>query len=466
MSPTLAAAAFALGIAGLFYLDRDPSVRTSKGLWVPVIWLLIAGSRNVSQWLAAGNWSAYQLNTTSYSEGSPLDRWVYTGLLFAGLAVLAARGPKVVRMLRANAHLLIYFGYCALSIAWSDFPDVSFKRWTKAVGDLAMVLIVLTDARPDAALKRLLARVGFVLLPVSVMLIKYFPDLGRTYDPGFGVWTPSFTGVTTNKNELGMIALVFGLGALWRFLGDLRSTDKHRLRRLCAQGVLLGIVGWILASAHSTTSTVCFIFGGSLIVASSMPRWLRKPALIHMIVLGILGVSVFSLFLDSSMVSTIGKDPTLTGRTDIWKLVLGLAGSPVVGTGFESFWLGPRLEKMWAVYWWHPIEAHDGYLEVYLNLGWVGLTLLGVMIVVGYRNALAVFRRQPQKGGTRIAYIVVALVYNMTESAIRVLNPVWLLFLMSITAVPESGPIARVKRKKVAALPALAPVAAPSLENV
>ncbi len=65
-----------------------------------------------------------------------------------------------------------------------------------------MVLIVITDPRPFAAFKRLISRVGFVLLPTSLLLIKYFEDLGRGYSP---IGETENTGVTTNKNILGVV---------------------------------------------------------------------------------------------------------------------------------------------------------------------------------------------------------------------------------------------------------------------
>ena len=55
------------------------------------------------------------------------------------------------------------------------------------MGDLAMVLVVLTDPDPKLAFKRLLTRAGFLLVPLSVLLIKYYPELGKdiTTGPGF-----------------------------------------------------------------------------------------------------------------------------------------------------------------------------------------------------------------------------------------------------------------------------------------
>jgi exopolysaccharide production protein ExoQ len=469
MPPHVAAAVFAAAIAGLLWLDRDLKTRSSRALWLPVVWLLIAGSRNMSQWTPGTTSGGYSADASHYLEGNPFDRWIFSALVAAGIAVLFSRGNRVTRILGKNAPVILYFLYCAASIAWSDFPDVAFKRWTKAIGDIVMVLVILTDVDPIASVKRVLARIGFVLLPASLLLIKYFPDLGRTYDPGFGVWMPMYTGVTTNKNELGMITMVCGLGALWRVLGEFRFGDKkQRLRHLAAQGTLLAIAGWLLWLAHSTTSTACFAIGTILILATSMPVVNRRPVLVHLIVFGLVFASVFALFLDSggSLVGSLGKDPTLTGRTDIWNLVLSLKGNPIFGTGFESFWLGPRLEKMWEVYWWHPIEAHNGYLEVFLNLGWLGIILFGMLILSGYRNAFAAFRRKPQTNGIRIAFLVIAVIYNLTESSVRVLNPVWIFFLLSVVAIPEAVRLkARVKKARVRDSLEVPAAAAPSWER-
>jgi O-antigen ligase len=95
------------------------------------------------------------------------------------------------------------------------------------------------------------------------------------------------------------------------------------------------------------------------------------------------------------------------------------------------------LEKLWKVYWWRPNESHNGYLEVYLNLGWVGVSLLAVLLVTGYRNILRIFNWRQDAGPLRLALFVVAIAYNLTEAAMRTLNPVWIFFMLSIIALPE-----------------------------
>src|SRR5437016_5175171 len=210
MSPWLATVVYAVGILGLFALDRDRNARTSKALWLPVVWMLLAGSRPVSQWLGL---RPPILSAEQYLDGSPLDRNILVGLIGAGVIVLLGR-REVGTLLRANSPVVAFFAYCAASILWSDFPDVAFKRWIRAVGDLVMVLIILTDPDRPTAVKRFLARIGFLLMPASILLIKYYPDLGL----GWWYGKTLFVGVAQDKNMLGMICLVSGLGCAWRLI--------------------------------------------------------------------------------------------------------------------------------------------------------------------------------------------------------------------------------------------------------
>jgi O-antigen ligase len=440
MPPKIATLLFVIGIIGLFRLNRDREAQTSKALWVPVIWMSIACSRAISQWLSAFGFAEGTSidSPDQYLEGSPLDRNVYIGLLLIGLIVLLKRGRRVGPILRANAPILLFLFYCAVSFVWSDFPDVTFKRWIKALGDVVMVMIVLTDPQPISAIKRLLARAGFVMVPLSVLFIKYYPDLGRFFN-SFS-WTINYTGVTTFKNLLGMICLVLGIGAVWCLLQGLRQRNGERpTGPLIAQAVLLLMMLWLFWMAGSMTSLACFLMATGLIAATNLSFVRRKPWVVHVLVAAIITVSFSALFLNAGgdLLQTVGRDPTLTGRTEIWSLVLGMTRNPMVGTGFESFWLGERLEKIWSVYWWHPNEAHNGYLELYLNLGWIGVTLFAIVLITGYRNVIRAFRRDPDLGSLGVAYFVVAVAYNFTESATKAFNPVWITFLMSIVALPS-----------------------------
>jgi len=436
-----------LGILGLFALDWDRRLRTSKALWIPVVWLLIIGSRPVGMWLSAFP-PPLETSDRTLVEGSPIDRLVFTCLSAIGLLVLIVRGKKVLALLRANGPIVLFFLYCAVSVVWSDFPEVAFRRWIKALGDLVMVMVVLTDLDPAAAVKRLLARGAFVLLPLSVFLLKYYPNLARVYT--HWTFTPLYTGVTTNKNELGMICLIFGLGSVWRFLHSLGDREEpRRMGHLVAHAVLLSMTAWLFWTANSMTSLSCFLMGSGLMVLTRLRFLARKPALMHALIVTLLSLPLFAVFFDSqgSLVGTLGRDPTITGRSEIWAMVLHLSGNPFFGTGFDSFWLGERLNRMWSAIWWHPNEAHNGYLELFLNLGWIGVGVFAVVLVKGYRNVVQAFGRDPHSGRLRMALLAATVAYNLTESAFKQTSPLWLIFLLAIMVVPtapvqEDSPLA------------------------
>jgi len=435
MSSNIATVVCGLVILALFLLERDRNSRVSSALWLPVVWLSLGASRSVSQWLGG----VQSVETADQlAEGNPLDATIFAGLLAAGLGVLLARRRHARTFLRANGPLLLFFFYCAASVLWSDYPFVAFKRWTKAVGDLVMVLVVLTDPEPTGAVKRLLTRPGLVLIPLSILLIKYYPHLGR----GFSLWTADGwnTGVATQKNGLGFVCLLFGLGSFWYLLESLRSGERTRATGpLIAHSAILAMALWLFSMANSATSFSCFLIGGALMVVTSLRIVARTPAILHLLVGLLLFVVFYGLILNpgAGLIETVGRDPTLTGRTEMWNKLYQMSDSPWFGVGYETFWMGPRLQEIWMTINMRVNQAHNGYFEVFLNLGSVGVALLGVVMAWGYRNVNRALRWDSEAGRIKLAYFVVAAVYNLTEHAFREVHPVWIVFLLTVIAIPK-----------------------------
>jgi len=440
MSSPIVTVLFVAGIFGLFFLDRDPQAKTSKALWIPVVWFLIAGSRPVSGWLQAGPlpWAALPAaSADEYTESNPINSLIFLTLLLAGLVVLAHRGPRVTRLLKVNLPLVCFFSYCALSTVWSEYPGIAFRHWMRSFGDLVMVLAVMTEMNPGAALRRLIARTGFLLLPISVLLIKYYTNLGQVYSYLGDVM---YTGVTQHKNTLGSTCMILGLGFLWRFLESYRTrSERHRERRMMAHATCFAMVGWLLWMAKSATSSSCLFMTGGLLAVITLCEFARKLAVVHLLMVLLVSLALFALFFDptGNLLQSVGRDSTLTGRVMVWRHALSLAGNPVFGTGFESFWLGSRLQRMWAYFPGDRInQAHNGYLEVYLNLGWCGLALLAVLLGTGYRNIISALRRDRYTGAFRLAYYAAAVIYNLTEAAFRMGSFTWIFLLLAVVEVP------------------------------
>ena len=344
MSPTLALCIFIIGAAGLFYLDRDRSVHTSKALWLPVIWVSIAASRSPFAWFGMGGAADIP---GQLPQSSVPDQLLASSLMFLGLVVLILRSKEVTSLLKANWPIVLYFSFCLVSLVWSDFPLWGLKRWVRALGDLIMVLIVFTDPQPIAAFRRLLSRVGFVLLPASVLLIRYYPGLGSGWD----AWgqAQQFVGVTTNKNVLGNLVYLIGLGALWRILSLVRDKEQpNRGHRLLAQCTLLAFGIYLLHMANCATATACFILGVGLVLAISRPFFRQQPAAVHALVLtlALVGGLGYLFGAKAAITEALERKPDLTGRTEIWRIVIPMAPNPIGGAGFETFWVGPRVARI------------------------------------------------------------------------------------------------------------------------
>lgn len=443
MTPQIATYLFVSGIVGLFFLDYDREVRVSKALCLPFIYLLLISTRSVTEWVAiaeTGRPLAATATGEMYIEGTPLDRNVQIMLMVLALMVLLRRRRLIGSFLRANLPVVLFFLFAASSVFWSDYPEVTIRRWFKAVGILLMVLVVLSEDDWDSATRRLFVWAGFLLIPLSILVIKYYPAIGRSYVVvNISTWELVPVGVTTHKNSLGSICEVYGIAFLWHFLAAYQDRLRlHRTRHLIAHGAALVMVSWLFLQANSVTAQSCFLLATAFLIASCFRTFMRKQWMVHVLALIFVGIPSFTLFLGigGDLLKSMGRDSTLTGRTLIWERVIALVDNQAVGTGFESFWLGKRLDIM-RRYQVSLNEAHNGYIEIYATLGCVGLLLLTIILLVGYRRITESFRRNKGIATLKLTYFLTVIVSSFTEAAFRTDGVSMFLLLLLVSARPE-----------------------------
>ena len=437
MPPQTALLLFSSFIIFLLVIDTRNNQQISKAVWIPTIWILIAGSRLISQWLNPSSISSVQ---EVYLQGNSIDRNFFTMLIFVGFIILFRRGIPWGLILKENALLFLLIAYCGISIFWSDFFFVSFKRWIKFVGIIIMLLIIVTESEPVAATKAVIRRCGFVLIPLSILFIKYFPQIGVNFSP-WGL--RSVTGVATSKNMLGSLCLVCGIFSFWNvsILWNLRKLPGQKLQ-LFADAIILAMILWLFYTMDSVTSFVCFLMGIFILFIlnksyfkNNINKIGRFAFIIFIIFSAVTLVEFESIF--SSFITFSGHQDTFWGRTELWKELLYMKTNPWVGTGFESFWLGERMLKIWENHWWHPNQAHNGYLEFFINLGLIGLLLLILLIMSNYRRISRQFIINFEYARLRIAFLGLVIVYNITEAAVRGLSIVWICFLLISIEIPQ-----------------------------
>lgn len=462
MPPTLALLLWLLFLLALLRFDPAKETGTSWTLWVPAIWMFFVATRLPSQWLG-GRGGVVQAQ--ALEEGNPLDRTIFFLLILLATAILVTRSFNWSGFFRRNLFLLAFLSFAFVSVCWSDFPFVALKRWLRDLGNYLVILVVLSDPQPLEATRTLLRRLSYLLIPLSVLLIKYFSELGRHYDAWTGV--PSVDGATTSKNMLGVACLICGLFFVWDTLTRWSDRKESRTKRIILVNfVFLAMTLWLLNLADSATSRVCLVLG-CVVIWAARSRWgWRRRSLIKVLL-----PACFCLYLllalgfdlNGKMASQVGRDPTLTDRTMIWKAVLSINTNPLVGTGYESFWLGSRLESVWRVTT-HVNEAHNGYLEVYLNLGLIGLALLIGFVITSYWRICRMFSSHSTLASFSLALWTIMLFYNMTEAAFKS-QLMWLVFLLIAIAVPER--VENLARNATVSEDAggLVPLCKPSLES-
>lgn len=346
-----------------------------------------------------------------------------------------------------NFALVAFITFALLSVLWSGFPYVTFRRWTRDLGDYIVILVILSDPRPLEAVRTVLRRVSYLLVPLSILLIKYFPHLGRLYTQwGGGVM---YTGAAQSKNMLGGMCLVSGLFFFWDTITRWSERKDRRTRRiLLVNAALLAMTLYLLRLAHSATSSTCLALGCLVIAVAHSKMGKRHPWLPKVMApAGFITYLVLTLGLGMTgdLNHLVGRKANFTDRTLIWKTLLGMHTNPLLGTGYQAFWLGPRLHYVWQIVGVHINEAHDGYLGVYLELGLIGLLLLYAFLVASYRNTCKRLESDHALGLLALGAWTVLVFYNVTEAAFTG-GLLWDMLLMGALVIP-----ARVKARVVTA---------------
>lgn len=444
MPPEIAAFFCSTFILIALYLDIKRKPNVSFAIWLPLFWLLVRGSRPLGAWVNAftgygGIEGASQLD--SLMEGSSIDRNFLSILIIFGTFILLKRKVQWNLFFKENRWVIVLYLVCFISLLWSDFPYIGFKRWTRGFGVLLMSIIVLTEQDRVEALKTIIKRCAYILIPLSILLIKYYRHLGILHDE-YGV---VLAGATTGKNPLGLLCAICGLFFVWFIITERSDRYKekpfYQSQRIINLAIMV-MIFWLFYKANSATSLGCFIIGSIIILVLGFPSFKKNYhnfshyiVVITVLILPIILLG-FESFLSSSLEVT-GHAVTFWSRVKLWKVVLEIGTNPFWGVGYESFWLGERLEKIWGMYWWNPGQAHNGYLQVYLDLGILGLSIWAGVLFSSYRNIMRTLHFDYEFGRFQIALMAMFLVFNVTEAYLSLKSLLWFIFLLTILYYPQ-----------------------------
>src|SRR6266849_376239 len=416
-----------------FLLVRDSRRRSSgsAALWIPTLLLLIIGSRPVSLWIGGGSVSGAMGNE---AERNPFDQIFYFCVLGSSFVIATLRHVKWGKLFASNMPLMLLYAFFAISILWSGDPIGSSKRLFKDFGELFVIAVIFSEKNPLEAVRTVYVRCACVLFPLSVVFIRWFPNMARSFTVE---GEPMYTGVTSQKNTLGEIVLVFSLFLIWDYL-ETRPARWQWSRFPWDRLLLLGIGFWLLYICQIQTAMLCLLVGTALIVRGG---WLASKMVSRIVLLGALSLPYLLFFAQrfnsaiAPIVEAMGRNMTFTGRTDIWQHITSTTVNPLIGAGYWNFWGGRGGFEISEAMKTNVPNAHCGYLDIYLDGGIIGLMLL-FLLLVAYGRRLTKNLNADRFQRVRFAMLIVMIIYNLSESMYARLTPIWFTTLLVLVDFP------------------------------
>jgi len=420
----------------LLRLDHKQYANASLSLWIPTIWFLLLTIKPLGVWF--GNTGA------TMEEGSFIDRNVLTILLCLGVFIVTKRNFDWRGAFKQNPWVMLLIGFMLISVLWSGMPFVSIKRWIRNVIPVVMAFVIATESDSRQAMQCLFRRTIYIYIPFSLMLIKYYPHWGVAYKRWSGqlMWI----GASPQKNGLAFFCLFALFYFIWTFIRRWKGRDNP----VVWYQTYIEIFVFILAVSmftgpdniltYSATSMVSLAVG-SISIAGLL--WFKKQNIIlgsNTLTIIIVAIIVYGAvipfighlpFYDPS--AALGREESLTGRADIWAHLVPYAMQrPLLGHGFGGFWTDALRAATSS-------HAHNGYLDIILNMGFVGLLFLSMFLISNCRKAQRLMMQDFDWGVFWFSILLMAVVHNMAESStisFTGLLPAVLLF-MSISLPSE-----------------------------
>lgn len=348
----------------------------------------------------------------------------YLWLPFYGLIAIGLfmAGPKVWSTVWRSPWMMLLALIAMASAAWSIDADLSIRRGFALLATTLLGVYLAVRFDWLTAL-RLLAAVWLGLLAASLIAGIVAPGWARMGDVHPGAWS----GGWWEKNQLG------GHASRASFLFAFLAWRDGAFRRTWFAAALISIV--LVVLAQSATALLGVGLGFAVLAGA---WWMLKGRVwsLAMVWGGVttLGIGVIiAIAKPELLLGVIGKDATLTGRTDIWdQLFAAISRKPALGYGYMAFW-GPDSEpRYWlqqAVDWLAP-NGHNGWLDLTISLGVAGLAIFALDVALSGWRAAKLATVSPT-GMFALGFLAQFLLFSMSESIILQQNSIlWATYVM------------------------------------
>lgn len=400
---------------------------TEKGFAVLVL-LLFSGALLPFLWLEGGTFAE-----ADASSGDPRVQVVWFIIYLITFFLLAARWQYAVQVAARNKLLWVLVGIALISVLWSDVPDITLRHGVALIGTTAFGLYFAARYKMIEQ-QRLLGWALAIAAVLSLVFALALPSYGVSSGIDAQGDAQGWRGVYSHKNTLGSImalsTLVFLLLAL-----------TSRKRRWVAGAGLILSFGLVIFSNSVSGLVVCVSLLALLPVYGAL-RWritLAVPFLISAwLLMG--GVVMWGLYNAETLLGALGRDITLTGRTNLWPLVITMISQrPWLGYGYSGFWEADKGAYFsFALNGFQATGAHNGFLDLWLQLGLLGVLVFVLSFLLAFLRAAAWARlSKATEGLWPLMYLTFMLLHSVSESSILIRNDIyWTLYVATVFSLP------------------------------
>jgi exopolysaccharide production protein ExoQ len=374
---------------------------------------------------------AGKADLSSQPPETPTELAVKAALYSLAFCFIAGRWRDVIRSARNAKWVLALVAIAVASVAWSQNPSLTLRASASLLATTAFGLYLGTRYTVPQQL-RLLGWTCFLVVSSSLFVAVFFPGYG--IDPNKqGAWRGLFGWNNTLARIMVLAVVVF------LFV----RTRTHR--SLPWLGIAASLV-LLLLSRSVTGMIVCAAMVGTFLLYTLVGP--RDPILIPLVVVGLAaaGLLLFPNFTVAGALELVGRKPDLTGRTELWSAALvSISKRPSLGYGFSAFWpvKGEESGSLLLTAGWPVTFGHNGFVDLALDLGALGLVTFAVGYVIFWRRALAFLVREPgPTAGWLCTYLMFMLLYNLTESSLLAQHTIfWVLYTSAAVSLSSAPPL-------------------------
>jgi exopolysaccharide production protein ExoQ len=426
-------------MSGQEYIQSIVPSRRSSVLCLVVSWVLVFPL----MYFAGGFWfqNVRENNVLSEVYSSLVLSPRTLGMVLIESAVftiacllLFTRTRQIIFICRKNPVFVSLVALAIASCLWSQFPmrSLEFSLCLMVNTLFAFYLYARFSREQQMALFLML---GWICLVLSIILALFFPRYGLSASTA-GAWR----GIYVHKNRCSMMTIVFLSSAFYAPAITLLS----KVLRM----VYVALSVFLVMMAQSATGAISLVFLLGYVVAMKATKlfYLKERRLSIVLLASVaLTSTVIGAFYLGDLTYILGRDPSLSGRTAIWAAsMVSILKRPILGYGYMSFWMGYQGESANASLATGSSVpgAHNGFLEVWLTLGGLGLGLVVYAFASAFRNSLYCFRA----GNSRyfiwcLCIVFLEIVTSIDESGTLV-GPnmlFWILFILASVGLADGA---------------------------